>query len=191
MVQLLGRTALGNLKRIALALVVYVSCGTSIARCVVQHSESDVSRSFCADRDNPALVALPNPVVQAIMATESGREASAFAEQSGTRLATSRLFRGWKVNISASKDNFYIVIGSYPMSGADNDWFWVVRQSKGKATVLLWAGANCLDVMKGVTRGFKNIEAAWSSPSSTRINRYVFDGRRYKLQSSRSWENKR
>lgn len=171
------------------AIAAVVLSAVTIAGHLVAQRTDQEQTSFCPDSPSDDLrkpTPLPTVVVTALMETKEGREARRLARNEGKRLNPSHLFRGMKVRLSDSPDVFFLVIGDSPMSGADNTWFWVVRQSDRGASILLWAGANCLNIKKSSTHGFRDIETEWSSASQTIAETYVYDGKAYRLQQRKS-----
>lgn len=83
-------------------------------------------------------------------------------------------------------DKVFLVIGKPPMAGADNTWFWIVRQSGNEAKILLWAGANCVSIERSSNLGFRDIQTEWSSASESITEAYSFDGTAYKLTKRKS-----
>lgn len=96
------------------------------------------------------------------------------------------LFRVVEVHLADPEEIDAVVLGKPPMSGVDNDWFWIVRERGGRADVLLWAGGNGLSVLKRRTRGYKDISTTWSSAAGYSIEtRYRYDGTVYKKVNER------
>ena len=149
--------------------------------------------SFCEDRGPEDLtrkpVPLPSAIVTTLMNTTEGKEASK-VRIDGKIPNPSTLFKGTRVRLADSGGLFFVVMGSFPMTGADNTWLWVVRQSGNRATVLLFTGANCLEISPKTTLGYRDIETTWSSASTTRTETYTYTGKSYKLQHARSRPNK-
>lgn len=147
-------------------------------------------KSFC-DNDAPydlrlKAAPLPHSVLSALMTTKEAKDVRRGTKNDEKPLEMASLFRGAKVNLGADPDDTFVVIGEFPMSGADNTWFWVVRRSGEKATILLWAAANCLDIHEKSNGGLRDVETTWSSASEARIERYVFDGIHYRLTERKS-----
>jgi hypothetical protein len=87
-----------------------------------------------------------------------------------------------KIHLSDSSKEDEIVLGSDPMSGADNDWFWIVRRLRGRAQVILFANGLSLKLLNSRTSGYKNILTGWSAASGLTITCiYHYDGTRYRL----------
>jgi hypothetical protein len=149
--------------------------------------------SFCEDgADDLELkpVALPRLVLATVMNTKEGRDAQRELSQSeGTERDPTRLLKGKEIRLSDSGNRFFLVMGTYPMSGADNTWFWIVRQNGHKASILLFTGGNCLDLSAKTTLGYRNVITTWSSPSETETTTYVYDGKGYKVLRKRSHPN--
>ena len=76
------------------------------------------------------------------------------------------------------------------MSGADNTWFWIVRQDGQRASILLFAGANCLDLDSRKTLGYRDVVMTWASRAEIITVRYAYNGKEYKLLRTSSRPNK-
>jgi hypothetical protein len=145
--------------------------------------------SFCEDGPDETVlkpIPLPSEVVSALMYTAEANAARESAENKGRNLNPATLFKGTTVHLAKSVDVFYLVMGSFPMSGADNTWFWIVRSSGNGATILLWAGANCVDISRKGTLGYKDIVTTWSSARYAKTTIYKYSGRSYKVWRTKS-----
>ncbi len=166
----------------AVVVVFFLVMGSLTA----QQKTSQEQTTFCDD-DAPAdvrlrPVPLPKAVLRALLNTKEARETRESAESRGEPADIAKLFRGTKVDLADLPDSFFLVIGKSPMSGADNTWFWLVRQSGQQASILLWEGANCLTIEQTRTFGFRDITANWASAGTTATTKYVYNGRHYKLK---------
>jgi hypothetical protein len=73
-----------------------------------------------------------------------------------------------------------LVLGSGPLSGADNDWFWIVRRAGGHAEVILFAHTLSLELLRKQTNGYRDVRTIWSSAAGyTLTDIYRYDGSRY------------
>ena len=90
-----------------------------------------------------------------------------------------KLFHALPVTLGREGERDFIVIGSFPYSGGDNDWFWVVRILPGGPKVVLWLG--CLNFGFGKTRtnGLLNISNEWNSPNEEIDEKFRFNGQHY------------
>ena len=79
-----------------------------------------------------------------------------------------------------------VVLGIPPMTGADNDWYWVVRSPKKDPKVVLFSGGYFFEVMNTKTNGYKDIRGVWNSPSEEDTTIYHFDGTGYKVWKKQS-----
>jgi len=133
-------------------------------------------------------VPLPQNVLQVLLRTREVKESldSASAEQKSN---LSQLFLATEVHLSGLDKIDFIVRGITPVTGADNDWFWVVNHLPSAPRVVLWAGCDSLEVLDGRTNGFKNIRCSWSSPSLTITSDYHFNGQKYLLWKRRQVKN--
>ena len=94
----------------------------------------------------------------------------------------SNLFRAVKVHLAGPSEVDYLVVGKFPMGGADNDWFWIVRYNRIHPRVIFFANASSVEFLKTRTRGYKNIRTSWSSAAGfTLTDIFQYDGERYWL----------
>jgi hypothetical protein len=145
--------------------------------------------SFCEDAlDNTARkpVHLPAVIVTAIMNTKEGKNALEFSRAENTELVPERLLTGTTVKLTDSRELIFVVVGSSPLSGTDNTWFWVVRQSDKHAGVLLFVGANCLNISRTRTLGYRDIVSTWASAGVAVTLTFSYVGKSYKLRRRRS-----
>jgi hypothetical protein len=100
------------------------------------------------------------------------------------------LFTAAEIDLGTSGDVDLIVEGGLLMSGADNDWFWIVRSAHKNPSIVLFAGGNSLEVLGAKTNGYRDIRSEWASASEVITEIYKFDGVRYKPWKKRTRENK-
>jgi hypothetical protein len=135
---------------------------------------------FHEDQDLENPVVLPIAVVNAILKTDEGKQGLSDAKQ--RRVGdVNHLFRGTRIHLNDNNDADFLVIGTFPMSGADNTWFWMVSSAPPKPRVLLFAGCNSVEIMRDKTNGYRNIRCLWSSASETGDRVYEFENERYRL----------
>ena len=179
MVNHLRRTLTTPLTLVLTLLAGHVAAGESRSKTAREQA------SFCEEGGPDDLVLKPLPlpsVIRAtVMNTKEGKEAREIASRNGDELDPEKLLKGTKVHLTDSHELFFVVMGQSPMSGADNTWFWVVRTSGKSATILLFAGGNCLDINGTKTLGYRDIVTTWSSASITRTEIYKYGGESYKL----------
>ena len=147
-------------------------------------SSSEPSVFSPEEGDNSVFHNAPLPsdaVLDALLKTPEARE-SADELQKLRREEQRNLFRVVEVHLAKQDEVHWIVSGSGPMSGADNDWFWVVREKGNQAEVLLFANGLVLSTLKSRTNDYKDIETSWSGASGPVITLlYQYDGKQYKL----------
>jgi hypothetical protein len=102
-----------------------------------------------------------------------------------------KLFRAVKVHLAKQDEVDWVVSGSGPMTGGDNDWFWVIRDKGDHPEVLLFANGLALDTLRSRTNGYKDIETSWNAASGYVIdNTYQYDGNRYKLVRTHNYKQR-
>lgn len=76
------------------------------------------------------------------------------------------------------------------MSGADNDWFWIVRSPLKQPKVILWCGGNSLELLDSKSGGYRDVRCTWSSASERVTRSYRYVKGRYRLRRERWTENR-
>jgi hypothetical protein len=129
-------------------------------------------------------VPLPPQVLKLLLQRPEVKGNMVFASDS-ERAQPAQLFTASATHLGALGGRDFVVTGHGAMTGADNDWFWVVRSAYKNPNVVLFAGGNSLELMKARVNGYRDIKSVWSSPSETGTKIYRFNGVRYKL-----WQEK-
>lgn len=95
-------------------------------------------------------------------------------------------FQAVRVDLGATNEEDYVVLGGGDYTGADCNWFWIVRVKQGNGQVLLFTGGLVVEILHQRTKGYHDIEESWggNSGSVTRIFRY--NGATYELASEHS-----
>ena len=135
--------------------------------------------SFCEDQEISSPVNVSHDVAELLVHSDMGREALHGARGDDIVANPRKTFQASRVSLS-DHDAALLVIGSMPMSGADNTWFWIVGHGANGPKILLWTGANCVRVLNTRTLGHRDIQSQWSSASETVTTTYKFDGSAYK-----------
>lgn len=127
---------------------------------------------------------LPPEALSTILATREGKQGLEDAKNRGIADVASR-FSATNIHLHDYHQAELLVIGKFPFSGADNDWFWILSPHMG-ARVLLFCGGNSLEIMKEGTAGYRDVRCIWYGPDTEKEELYRYGGRAYKL-SKRSW----
>lgn len=75
------------------------------------------------------------------------------------------------------------------LNGADNDWFWILRNTGRGYQLVLFGGALGVTLLKTRTQGFRNIETDFATASTFHSNIYKFDRQVYKARICTEVEN--
>jgi hypothetical protein len=138
---------------------------------------------FYPDRENAGLHHANPPsdaVLNALLTTEQAKSAADLLKNRNHEELRG-LFRVVDVRLSdSSAEADEVVVGKSPMSGADCDWFWLVRAESGHSEVILFACGNSLELLEKRTSGYRDVRTTWSSAAGyTLTDVYRFDGSRY------------
>lgn len=171
-----------------LAVLVFLSLAVPVSFTQGVKARPVEQSSFCEDQPLDKPVPVPRGVATLLMSSPAAKEV--FDKGSDSELADpAKLFKGSELHLSGSKEVDLVAIGSAPMSGADNGWFWVIGSVRKNPKILLWAGGNCLTLLHSKSFGYKDIQTVWSSPQETITTLYKFDGKQYKQSRKTSKAN--
>lgn len=175
-----------NLKARTICFLICLACWAGMMALQASAQRTSQEPTFFSpdyQENDPFKSALPpaDDVLNALLSTPEARNATdrlAGLDREGLR----RKFSVVKVHLSDSSEEDEVVLGSDPMSGADNDWFWIVRRLLGRTRVVLFAGGLSVELLNSRTLGYKNIRTSWSAASGLTITCiYHYDGTRYRL----------
>jgi hypothetical protein len=92
-----------------------------------------------------------------------------------------RLFTAVEVHLSGPNQLGYVIAGTLPLAGADNEWFWVVGTGGPRPKVVLNEGASWLELSKSRSNGYRDIRSVWVMSGTRRTRVFHYDGTSYKL----------
>jgi len=136
--------------------------------------------------ENP--VPLAPEVLKVLLETDAAKEGLAYAT-AAQRANPAQLFRAAQVHLSQADEVNLVVIGICPMCGADNAWFWVIGSATKNPRIILVAGGKELQLLDSSSKGYRDIQSVWSSPSETDTSLYHFNGVQYELRKRKSTRN--
>jgi hypothetical protein len=169
-----------------------IAIGTATAQ-TAKHMQREPSTSSPESGDESVFHNAPLPsdaVLDALLNTKEATESADALNKLG-REEKRKLFRTVKVHLAKQNEVDWIVSGSGPMTGGDNDWFWVVRETGDHAEALLFANGLSLETLKSRANGYKDIETSWSAASGYVIeNTYQYDGNRYELAHTHNYKQR-
>jgi len=179
------------MERTAKTVLAAVFALIASAVCVAQGQKASVGEQTSFSEGAPAQhpVALSPGVLKVLFETQEARQVLNFASDS-TQDDPARLFRATAVHLSRPDETDLVVIGVPPMSGADSGWFWVVRLGRSGPRVVLFAGANSLELTEDRTNGYRDIVTECSSATETEETTYHFDGKSYKGWKKKTQQNR-
>ena len=143
-----------------------------------------VRREFTSHDDfvQANAVRLPKPVLAALLASREAVAGKAWIRNNPGADSNS-LFAAFPVALSGPKERDYVVVRKKPLIGADNDWFWGVRSSSPKPSIVLFCSALVVDLLASAHNSFQDIRCTWESPGGDGYKEnYQFDGRQYVLR---------
>jgi hypothetical protein len=90
-----------------------------------------------------------------------------------------KLFLVVRVHLKDAGETDEVVLEKDPMSGADCDWFWFVRDLGGHAQVLLFENAYGVYLLESRTNGYRDIRSVAFAGGTTYTNIFHYNGQRY------------
>jgi hypothetical protein len=128
--------------------------------------------------DNP--VSIPNNVLDALRATEEARSMhDALARLNREEFAG--LFKAIKIHLVSPSELDYVVMGEFPMGGADAPWFWIVRFDKASPKVIFFTFANSFELLNSGHSGYPDIRSLAYVGGVTYTEIYQYNGQHYVL----------
>ena len=169
-----------------------MSFGTACCMHAQQPSGAKTKRPtlFAPDDENRGFKGSVPPsdaVLDALLATDEAKE-SREGLSGHNREYARELFQAVRIDIGDAAEEAYIVEGSWPMSGADNIWFWIVRVVHDKAHVLLFTNGLTVTILSHRTNGYRDIKEEWGGNAGWGSRVYQYSGSRYKLVRKR-WQD--
>jgi len=136
------------------------------------------------DKNRPCVfdhsVPLPKNVLDILRASKEARE-SRDALKDYDRDGFSQLFKAAVIHLGGPEETDYVVMGEFPMGGADAPWFWIVRSDQSLPKVIFFTFANGFEILKSISNGYPNIRSiAWTGCCRF-TNLYQYNGQRYVL----------
>jgi hypothetical protein len=100
-----------------------------------------------------------------------------------------QLFTAAEIHLNSASKADLVVAGIPPMTGADNDWYWIVCSVHGRPRMILFLGCNSFEILKTMTNGYHDIRSFWVAGSGSITRTYKFNGVRYKVWRAISEED--
>jgi hypothetical protein len=161
--------------RLIIALLVVISCRAISAQ---TNSLCPYEKDSFGEECFNGTVPIRRDVVAAIFQTEEGKMGAAMLTEE-QRQHPESLFKAQALHLVSGGEQDLIVMGSGPMSGADNAWFWIVRKTPSGPEAVLWIGALGVSILRRSTHGLRDIESGWCSAAFCETKRYRFNGKMY------------
>lgn len=136
------------------------------------------------DKDRPCLfdhpVTLPRHVLDALRATEEAKDMQDKLKSYDRRQFAS-LFKAVKIHLVGLSELDYVVMGEFPMGGADAPWFWIVRFDKTHPKVIFFTFANGFEILNAGHSGYPDIRSLAYAGGLTYTEIYQYNGQHYVL----------
>jgi hypothetical protein len=145
------------------------------------------------DKDRPCLFDHPVPVPDIVLdALRNSEEAKSMKDQlkDYDREDFARLFNAVVIHLGGPKEIDYVVMGEFPMGGADAPWFWIVRFDQTHPKVIFFTFAGGFRLLKTRNNGYPDIRSSAWTASDSYTNIYHYSGQRYILVHKYHKENK-
>ena len=140
-------------------------------------------RAFYEEGDpNPFThpVPLPGSVLDALRATDEARDMRDRLKDYD-RDDFAALFKAVKIHLAGPNELDYVVMGEFPMGGADAPWFWIVRFDKTHSQVIFFTFANGFEILKTSNNGYPDIRSNAFTASTRYTEIYQYNGEKYVL----------
>lgn len=157
-------------------------CATGIAAAQSTGTKPATEPSiFYPDDSNRGFNAADPPsdaVLNALLKTPEAKENRGQLQELD-REELRKLFLVVRVHLTNANETDEVVLGKDPMSGADCNWFWIVRDKGDQAQVLLFENAYGVYLLESRTNGYRNIRSIGFAGGTTYTNIFYYNGQRY------------
>jgi hypothetical protein len=116
-------------------------------------------------------------VLKVLLRTTAAKQGLDFA--SVKQEDPAKMFRAAEIHLSNAKETDLIVLGQDWMTGADNDWFWLIGSANKNPHVVLFVGGNSVELKHSVTNGYRDITSHFYTAQDANVSVYRYNGRRY------------
>jgi len=99
-------------------------------------------------------------------------------------------FRAVRISLSSEQRQYYLAQGLGKLTGADCDWFWIIRVKRGRAQLLLFVNGLSVTVLQHMTNGYSDIRGEWATAGHTGMGIFRYDGHVYRRALQRTTERK-
>jgi hypothetical protein len=99
-------------------------------------------------------------------------------------------FRAVRISLSSEQEQDYLAQGLGKLTGADCDWFWIIRVKRGRAQLLLFVNGLSVTVLQHMTNGYSDIRGDWATAGYTGMGIFRYDGHVYRRALQRTAERK-
>ena len=122
--------------------------------------------------------AIPANALKAVLQTSVAKEA--LLEEPSVK-DPGQLFGGSQIKLGRSGESALLICGKGLMSGADNDWYWIVATPYTHPRVVLFEGTDALSLLPRYHNGYKDIESWWGVAAGSHEKLFRFNGSKYVL----------
>jgi hypothetical protein len=159
-----------------LCLLVMASCEIGFAQSQSQSGQSQ-RQLFGLDSSFENPVYLSKSVLGALISSKGAGQVREWIRQHPEH-DLSYWFKAKQVHLTNASEVDFAVLGTVP--GGDCNQFWVVRQLQGRPQVVLFAGANTLEILASKHGGVHDIRVDWwGGRGYGWAELYRFNGSRY------------
>jgi hypothetical protein len=133
-------------------------------------------------------VPIPGDVMAILRADESVRNAGAYLESEGMTSGevTAKLLSASQINLGSSGQKDLIVVAEGPLRGANITTFWIFLHGDEGYRLAFKFFAHDLIVMESRFNGYRDLEMLEATAATVTDILFRFDGREYKLFSSKA-----
>lgn len=166
-----------------LAVIVVLSV-LAMPVCTIAQSSISKATFFSWDYDMHGFKDAKPPsdaIISAILNTSNGR-GNKQEIQKMPIAEKLKLFTTVRIDLGDLQEEDYLVLSSFPLTGADCDWYWIVRNKNNHVQVIFFDNTNSMQILKHSTNGYHDLETAWSSAAGYTLTRiFKYDGNRYRM----------
>jgi hypothetical protein len=169
---------------IVAALVAVFAVQSSSAHAQTRNATATVVESF-DDHSFAHAMRLSPGILNRLVHRKEASYALAWAKEH-PRGDLNRFFLATQLKLTRTNETDWIVEGTDMLTGADCNWFWIVREEPTGPQVVLFYNGYTIEILNSETNGVRDLRATWESPAERSTSLYRYDRTKYRL-IQKSW----
>jgi hypothetical protein len=165
------------------ASLAYLVMTTAAISCNAQRAKIVNPPPLTEDGECTGQGQLPANVLKVVLETKAAHEA---LPRGDLPTNSTELFKASKIELGPGRSGL-LVCGLGEMSGADNNWYWIVATPYTQPRVVLFENSDGVSLMRHTHHGYRDIYSGWAVAARSSDKTFRFNGIKYVLASQQCY----